>query len=96
MTAETVALLVALVTVLGAWTATVVSLALWLAGRFRSVEKLLYALMHDHREEDDRQFREVSNRLIRLEIKSFGFSETLPTPRGDRNGGQSGRSDDQG
>ncbi len=58
------------------WTTSVVLLATWLAGKFRGLEKIIYHEMEKHRVEDDRQFRTLSTKIQRLEIKAFGFTES--------------------
>lgn len=62
------------------WTASVVSLMMWLTGKFRDLEKALYREMEKHRREDDAQFDEHKTKIMRLEIKAFGFTGPAPWP----------------
>lgn len=63
------------------WTVTVISLVIWLTGKFRDLEKLIYREMNRHREDDERQFRSLGTEVQRLKIKVFGF--TGPVLNGD-------------
>lgn len=56
------------------WTVTVVSLVIWLTGKFSSLEKVIYREMDKHRTEDDRQFRAIGTKVQRLELRAFGFT----------------------
>lgn len=56
------------------WTASVISLVVWLTGKFRSLEKVIYREMDKHRREDDDQFKIQGTKIQRLEIKAFGFT----------------------
>lgn len=74
------------VSIIGAlilWTTTVASLALWLAGKFRQLEQLIYREMSKHQHEDDQQFRRHELRLQRLELKAFNFTESEPRSNGN-------------
>ena len=56
------------------WTGSVISLVIWLTGKFRAIEKVIYHEMDKHRREDDRQFGEHATKIQRLELKTFGFT----------------------
>ena len=71
---EQAMLLIAIVGAIITWTGSVVSLVVWLTGRFRSIEKVIYHEMDKHRREDDRQFNEHATKIQRLELKAFGFT----------------------
>lgn len=77
----TVAIIGALIT----WTGSVVSLVMWLTGRFRTLEKIIYQEMDRHRREDDVQFRAHGTKIQRLELKAFGFTQSpvVDTERAD-------------
>lgn len=63
------------------WTASIISLVIWLTGKFRTLEKIIYREMDKHRREDDEHFRDHETRVMRLEIKTFGFAgPTLEKP----------------
>lgn len=74
MNAELLTLTLAILGVTGAWTASVAALALWLAGRFRELEKLIYREIHEHKEQTDAKLKDHENRISRLEIKTYGFN----------------------
>lgn len=64
------------------WTVSIVSLVVWLTGKFRDLEKIIYREMDKHRTEDDRQFRAIGTKVQRLELRAFGFTEAPATEPG--------------
>ena len=72
-------LIIAIIGFLLTWTASVAALAMWLTGKFRDLEKVFYREMDKHRREDDIQFNNHSVKIMRLEIKTFGFTENEPS-----------------
>lgn len=56
------------------WTASIIWLMIWLTGKFRNLEKAFYREMDKHRREDNAQFRDHGTKIMRLEIKAFGFT----------------------
>lgn len=56
------------------WTVSIISLVVWLTGKFRDLEKIIYREMDKHRTEDDRQFRAIGTKVQRLELRAFGFT----------------------
>lgn len=64
------------------WTVTVVSLVVWLTGKFRDLEKIIYHEMDKHRTDDDRQFRTLGTEVMRLKIKVFGFTGPVSEANG--------------
>lgn len=64
------------------WTVSIISLVMWLTGKFRDLEKIIYREMDKHRTEDDRQFRAIGTRVQRLELRAFGFTGTPATEPG--------------
>lgn len=85
MSTDVAQLIVALVVILGAWTATVVGLVIWLTGKFRELEQLIYKLVQRHSDEDDENFKFHDRRINRVEMQVFGFTEVpvRPTPPRD-------------
>jgi hypothetical protein len=57
------------------WTTSIVSMTLWLSSKFRSLERMIYIEMDKHRREDDDKFQKHGDRIIRLELKNYGFAE---------------------
>ena len=49
---------------------------LWLSAQFRRLERLIYIEMDKHRRDDDVQFDDHGRRIQRLELKSFGFTNS--------------------
>ena len=54
------------------WTASVVSVVLWLSAKFRSLERLIYSEANKIM----RRNSELEIRLMRVELKVFGFTHT--------------------
>lgn len=71
---DTATLVLAIIGAVITWTASVISLVVWLTGKFRYLEKTIYREMDKHRREDDNQFRSQGTRIQRLEIKIFGYT----------------------
>ncbi len=71
---DTTTLVLTIIGALLTWTITMVSLASWLSGKFRDLERLVYREMDKHRREDDRQFHRHGVKIQRLELKTFGFT----------------------
>lgn len=69
-------LALAVIVALGGWTVSIILATLWLSGRFRSIEVLLYKELNKHREEIDDHIRDLNNRIMMLEIKKNGWTIT--------------------
>lgn len=72
---ESATLTIAIVGIVITYTASIVSLVLWLAGKFRSLEKMFYQELSAHREEDNERFKEQHDRLYKVELNVFGFTK---------------------
>ncbi len=73
---ESAPLIVAIIGTLIIWTTTVASLSLWLASRFRSLEKLIY---HEQNKLDQKYmalFKDHSDRIMVLELKRNGVTKS--------------------
>lgn len=81
---DTASLILAIIGAVITWTASVISLVVWLTGKFRYLEKTIYVEMDKHRNEDDEQFEELRSRTMRLEIKAFGYSPVEIAPRREK------------
>lgn len=68
-------LIVAIVGVVLTYTISVVSLVLWLTGKFRAMEATFYRELGKHRDEDTQRFFEQGNRIYRLELTAFGATK---------------------
>lgn len=79
--AEVAQLVIALLTIFGAWTATVALVTVWLAGRFRHIEALIYKVLNKTKEEIGDDLDSIKTRVHRLEIKVFGFIPVEVPPR---------------
>lgn len=75
---ETATLVLGIIGALLTWTASVISLIIWLTGKFRSLEKLIYRELQKHQEEDTRQFHDLGTKVQRLELRLFGFTVSPP------------------
>lgn len=82
MNHDTAMLALAILIALGGWTATVAGLVLWLAGRFRSLERLIYQQVNRLRDRHERKMELMARRLMRLEMRVFGHTETLTPHEG--------------
>lgn len=81
MTAETLNLVIAVASLIGAWTVTVALFAYWLREQFRHLEVIIY---RELQKLDDEYAEEVNKihtridgargRIYRLELKNFGFT----------------------
>lgn len=58
------------------WTLSVVAAMIWLNGKFRHVEKTIYQQLDRLKREYDVKLNSHSIKIMRLEIKAFGF--TMP------------------
>ena len=56
------------------WTCSVTGSVIWLTGKFRHVENLIYKELERHREHNDAQFNNLGTRVQRLELHAFGFT----------------------
>lgn len=72
---ETATLTIAIVGLVITYTASIVSLVLWLAGKFRALEATFYRELGKHRDEDTERFNEQGNRIYRLELREFGATK---------------------
>lgn len=72
---ESATLAIAIVGIVITYTASIVSLVLWLAGKFRGLEATFYRELGKHRDEDSERFREQHDRLYKLELNTFGFTK---------------------
>lgn len=75
MSQEGITIVLSILGAIVTWTGTVVALVLWLTGKFRDLEKSFYREMDLHRREDNTLFSDHGNRLQRLELKEFGFTQ---------------------
>lgn len=57
------------------WTGSIISMTLWLANRFRQVEKIIYYEINKHAAEDNIKFSEMKERLIILELQRQGWTK---------------------
>lgn len=57
------------------WTGSIISMTLWLANRFRQVEKIIYYEINKHAGEDNIKFSEMKERLIILELQRQGWTK---------------------
>lgn len=71
---EVAQLVLAIIGSIIVWTTSIVGGVIWLTGKFRALEKIIYREMDKHRKEDDVHFYAHGTRLQRLEIKAFGFT----------------------
>lgn len=71
---ESVSLTVVILGALLTWTGTVVTLTLWLAGRFRALEILIYREQNKLDSKYMALFKEHGDRLIILELQVTGVS----------------------
>lgn len=53
-----------------------VSGALWLAFMFRSLEKTIYRELAKYQKEQENYNRDMGNRMLRMELKVFGFTSS--------------------
>lgn len=83
---ETVSLTLAIGGALLTWTGTVVTLTLWLAGKFRHLEALIYREQNKLDAKYMALFKEHNDRLIMLEVKGGGPGPGIihPTPKNAR------------
>lgn len=58
-------ILIAIIGAVLTWTASIVSLVMWLTGKFRSLEAAIY-----------RETNRLGTRVQRLELKVFGFTHS--------------------
>lgn len=78
---ETVSLTLAILGALLTWTGTIVTLTMWLAGRFRHLEALIY---REQKKLDDKYlalFAEHRDRLTVLELQVTGVSSVTGHPK---------------
>lgn len=79
---ETATLTLAIIGAVITWTASIISLVIWLTSKFRYLEKTIYREMDKHRRDDDAMFRYQGTKIQRLEIGVFGFTnEGLGVPQ---------------
>lgn len=71
---DTSMLILAIVGSVLTWTGSIIALVIWLTGKFRELEKLVYREGDKHRREDDIRFRLHGTKIQRLELKAFGFT----------------------
>jgi hypothetical protein len=78
---ELLTIILSILGAIGTWTITVALLVLWLANRFRSIERLIYvekekALGDFEREviRVDNRLRHIERQIHRLQLKVFGFA----------------------
>lgn len=74
MSNDPAALAVAVAGLMIVYTTSVVSLVIWLASKFRSLESLIFREMDKHRREDDDRFSEHAQRLQILELEKLGYT----------------------
>jgi len=72
---ETTVLIVAILTALLTWSATVAGLVLWLTGKFRDVEKTIYREDDKHRRLHGGILDDHAIRIQKLELYAFGFTK---------------------
>lgn len=75
MSNDPATLIVAILALVITYTASVVSLVLWLAGKFRALEATFYRELGKHRDEDNERFQEQHDRLYKVELKMFGHTK---------------------
>ena len=69
-------IILAIVGALLAWTASVATLTLWLASRFRDIERLIYREMHALDVKYDKVLKDHSDRIMVIELKKEGYTGT--------------------
>lgn len=74
MSQSDITFLLSIIGMVGVYTASVVGGVVWLNGKFRSLEKTIYKELEKHAGRNDRLFGQLSTRILRLEIKAFGFT----------------------
>lgn len=72
MANDTAMLVLAIGGALVTWTASVVSLVIWLTGKFRSIEVMMYTEMNKR----DQRAQMLHDRLMILELKVLGVTES--------------------
>lgn len=80
---DTASLTLAIIGAILTWTASVISLVIWLTGKFRSLEKSFYTELDRRRTSNDLRFEKITTRVQRLEIKAFGFTPVDLNPPED-------------
>lgn len=58
------------------WTTSVITGMLWLTNKFRSLEATIHRESNRNRQMFETQLHHHATRLLRLEIKAFGYSGT--------------------
>lgn len=76
-------IVVAIVGLVIVYTGSIISLVLWLASKFASLERTIYSEMEKHRKEDDRRFEHQSQRLQVLELRALGYTMSGEEISGD-------------
>lgn len=82
---ESASLILAVIGALLTWTGTVATLTMWLAGRFRHLEALIY---REQKKLDDKYlalFAEHRDRLTVLELQVTGVSSVTGHPKSPKN-----------
>jgi hypothetical protein len=72
MTNESAMLIIAICGALLTWTVSVVSLVVWLTGKFRSLEVMMYSEMNKR----DQRAQMLHDRLMVLELRVMGVTES--------------------
>ncbi len=78
---DTVSLILAILGALITWTGSVATLTYWLSAKFRNLEKLIYVEQNKLDEKYMALFREHSDRIIVLELRTTGVSGTPMKPK---------------
>jgi hypothetical protein len=71
---ETADLVLAILGAILVWTTSVIGGMIWLNGKFRSIEQTVYKEATRLRHEFDVKHYSLNTRIMRLEMKGFGYS----------------------